>query len=105
MALAKAVVEDDNSLWVAKFSSPQDRWNNPRVEHAFLNLAIACGLQVADSELVDVAGKDVLLVRRFDRDHTNKGYRHHRMVSALTLLRSEETPAVCMAAKPTKLIC
>lgn len=92
-ARPKAVVEDDDSLWVAKFSSPQDRWNNPRVEHAFLNLAASCGLQVADSKLVDVAGKDVLLVRRFDRDHTDKGYRRHRMVSALTLLRSEETPA------------
>lgn len=92
-ARPKAVVEDDNSLWVAKFSSPQDRWNNPRAEHAFLNLAMSCGLQVADSKLVDVAGKDVLLVRRFDRDYSDKGYRRHRMVSALTLLRSEETPA------------
>ena len=92
-ARPKAVVEDDNSLWVAKFSSPQDRWNNPRVEHAFLNLAITCGLQVADNKLVNVAGKDVLLVRRFDRDHTDKGYRRHRMVSALTLLCSKETPA------------
>lgn len=92
-ARPKAVVEDDNSLWVAKFSSPQDRWNNPRVEHAFLNLAKTCGLNVADSRLVGVAGKDVLLVRRFDRDHTDNGYRRHRMVSALTLLRSEETPA------------
>lgn len=32
-------------------------------------------------------------MRRFDRDHTDEGYRRHRMVSALTLLRSEESPA------------
>ncbi len=92
-ARPKAVVEDNNSLWVAKFSSPQDRWNQPRVEHAFLNLAKSCGLNVADSKIVSAAGKDVLLVRRFDRDHTEEGYRRHRMVSALTLLRSEESPA------------
>lgn len=91
-ARPKAVVEDDDSLWIAKFSSPQDRWNQPRVEHAFLNLAKICGLQVANSKIVTVAGKDVLLVRRFDRDHTPNGYRRHRMISALTLLRSEENP-------------
>lgn len=92
-ARPKAVVEDDNSLWIAKFSSPQDRWNHPRVEHAFLKLAKHCDLNVADRKIVDVGGKDVLLVRRFDRDHTDEGYRRHRMVSALTLLRSEESPA------------
>ena len=92
-ARPKTVVEDDNGLWVAKFSSPQDRWNHPRVEHAFLKLARHCDLNVADSKIVEVGGKDVLLVRRFDRDHTDEGYRRHRMVSALTLLRSEESPA------------
>ncbi len=92
-ARPKAVVEDDNSFWVAKFSSPQDRWNHPRVEHAFLKLAKLCDMNVADSKIVEVGGKDVLLVRRFDRDHTDEGYRRHRMVSALTLLRSEESPA------------
>lgn len=91
-ARPKAVVEDDDCLWIAKFSTPYDRWNHPRVEHAFLQLARVCGLHVADSKLATVAGKDVLLVRRFDRDKTDAGYRRHRMVSALTLLRSEDTP-------------
>lgn len=91
-ARPKVVVEDDNDLWVAKFSSPQDRWNNPRIEHAFLNLAKTCGMNVADSKIVTVAAKDVLLVRRFDRDRTDSDYRRHRMVSALTLLQSEESP-------------
>jgi serine/threonine-protein kinase HipA len=91
-ARPKAVVEDSNSLWIAKFSSPQDRWNHPRVEHALLNLAKSCGLNVADSKIANVAGKDVLLVRRFDRGHTKSGYRRHRMVSALTLLGAEESP-------------
>ena len=91
-ARPKAVVEDNESLWIAKFSSPQDRWNQPLVEHAFLNLARACGLNVADSRIVQVAGKDVLLVRRFDRDRSGDGYRRHRMVSALTLLKSESSP-------------
>lgn len=89
-ARPKAVVEDDDGLWIAKFSSPQDRWNHPLIEHAFLNLARTCGLNVADSKITTVAGKDVLLVRRFDRDKADNGYRRHRMVSALTLLRSDD---------------
>ncbi len=70
-ARPKAVVEDSNSLWIAKFSSPRDKWNQPRVEHAFLELAKKCGLNVADSKTTSVAGQDVLLVRRFDRDSTD----------------------------------
>ncbi|MGE0189112.1 MAG: type II toxin-antitoxin system HipA family toxin [Steroidobacteraceae bacterium] len=92
-ARPKAVVEDDDGLWIAKFSSPQDRWNHPLIEQAFLNLARICGLNVADSKITTVAGKDVLLVRRFDRDKADNGYRRHRMVSALTLLRSDDDPS------------
>jgi serine/threonine-protein kinase HipA len=91
-ARPKAVVEDKDSLWIAKFSSPGDRWNQPVVEHAFLNLAKLCGLKVSDSKIVSVANKDVLLVRRFDRDKYENGYRRYRMVSALTLLKSDENP-------------
>lgn len=91
-ARPKAVVEDNNSLWIAKFSSPQDRWNQPLVEHAFLKLAQVCGLNVTDSKLTSVAGKDVLLARRFDRDKYNNGFRRHRMISALTLLKAEDSP-------------
>ncbi|MEO8402626.1 MAG: type II toxin-antitoxin system HipA family toxin [Gammaproteobacteria bacterium] len=90
-ARPKAVIEDNNSLWIAKFSSPYDRWNQPLVEHAFLQLAKICGLNVADSKIISVAGKDVLLVRRFDRDKSDQGYRRYRMVSALTLLKSEDS--------------
>ena len=87
----KAVVRDDHDLSIAKFGRQDDRWNNPRVEHGMLTLARACGLNVADSRVETVAGRDVLLVRRFDRDWTPAGYRRHRMVSALTLLQSGDS--------------
>lgn len=60
----KAVVQDDHNLWIAKFSNHEERWNHPRVEHCLLRLAQACGLNVADSRIETVAGRDVLLVRR-----------------------------------------
>lgn len=90
-ARPKAVVEDDDGLWIAKFNRPDDAWNNARVEDAMLTLARACGLMTAESRVVDVAGRDVLLVKRFDREKTDAGYRRARMVSALTLLRAEDT--------------
>ncbi|MFT3779357.1 MAG: HipA domain-containing protein [Ottowia sp.] len=90
-ARPKAVVEDDDGLWIAKFNRQDDAWNNARVEHAMLTLGRACGLITAESRVVEVAGRDVLLVKRFDREKTEAGYRRARMVSALTLLRAEDT--------------
>lgn len=89
-ARPKTVVEDDIGLWIAKFGRPDDRWNNQKVEHAMLELARSCGIQAARSRIEKVAGKDVLLVQRFDREKTSKGYIRARMISALTLLRAEE---------------
>lgn len=89
-ARPKTVVEDDVGLWIAKFGRPDDRWNNQKVEHAMLELARSCGIQAARSRIEKVAGKDVLLVQRFDREKTTKGYIRARMISALTLLRAEE---------------
>jgi serine/threonine-protein kinase HipA len=91
-ARPKAVVEHEQDLWLAKFTRQDDRWNHPRVEHGLLKLAEACSLTVADSKITAVAGRDVLLVRRFDRDPTVSGYRRYRMVSALTLLQIDDNP-------------
>ncbi len=89
-ARPKAVVEDGDVLWIAKFARDDDRYNYPRIEHALLELARTCGLNAADSRLTAVAGRDVLLVRRFDRDRAEGGYYRYRMISALTLLRTDD---------------
>jgi serine/threonine-protein kinase HipA len=91
-ARPKAVVEDGEGLWIAKFNRPDDRWNNTRVEQAMLELARTCGLNVAMSRIETIAGKDVVLVKRFDRQKTDKGYFRTRMISGLTLLRADEAP-------------
>ena len=91
-ARPKAVVDDGEGLWIAKFNRIDDRWNHARIEHGMLALARACGLNVTDSRTATVGGRDVLLVCRFDRDRTDAGYRRHRMVSALTLLRADDSP-------------
>ena len=91
-ARPKVVVEDDNALCIAKFNEPkQDKWNHARVEHAMLTLARTCGLVVSESKVVQVGDRDVLLVRRFDREQTNRGYLRARMVSGFTLLQAEDS--------------
>lgn len=90
-ARPKAVVQDNDDLWVAKFNRPDDRWNHARVEHAMLVLARECGLTAAESRVEAVGDRDVLLVKRFDRERTGAGYRRARFLSALTLLRADDT--------------
>lgn len=90
-ARPKVVVEDDGALWIVKFNRPDDQWNHARIERATLELARACGIHTADTRLTSIGDRDALLVRRFDRGWTSQGYRRARMLSALTLLRAEDT--------------
>jgi serine/threonine-protein kinase HipA len=91
-ARPKAVVEDSDGLWLAKFNRPDDKWNAARVEHAMLTLARACGLTTADSRIDAIGQREVLLVKRFDRTKAPVGYLRARMMSALTLLRADDSP-------------
>ncbi len=90
-ARPKVVVEADGALWIAKFNRHDDKWNHARVEHAMLVLARSVGIQAAESKVVVVGGRDVLLIKRFDREKTTGGYRRARMLSGLTLLRAEDS--------------
>lgn len=90
-ARPKAVVEAEDALWVAKFNRTDDKWNHARVERAMLQLARECGIQAAESRLTIAGDRDVLLVRRFDRERSGSAYRRARMLSALTLLRAEDS--------------
>lgn len=90
-ARPKAVIEDDDGLWVAKFNHPGDRWNHARVERSMLMLARECGLQTAESRIVTVGDRDVLMVKRFDRAKVAEGYRRARLLSALTILRADDS--------------
>ena len=66
--IAKANVEGDGQLWIAKFTSAQDTKPVERAEVATLKLAAMCGLRVADAKL-ELRNSDspIALIRRFDR--------------------------------------
>jgi len=89
-ARPKAAVETDNAKFIAKFSSSTDVTNVVKTEFVAMRLAERLGINVAATQLSRAAGKDVLLVRRFDRIKTSKGWARKAMVSALTLLGLDE---------------
>lgn len=92
-ARPKNVVEDEGSLWLAKFPSREDTWNSAVVEAGLLALAEDCGIRTPRTRVVGVGDRSVLLVRRFDRDANpagDGGYWRHRLLSGLTLLDGDE---------------
>jgi serine/threonine-protein kinase HipA len=67
-ARPKASVRDqDGDLLIAKFPKKDDEISVPRWEALALTLARRVGISVEHWRLETVAGRDVLLVRRFDR--------------------------------------
>lgn len=88
-ARPKATLTDsDGGEWLAKFASSDDRvFSVVNAEGAMLELARGAGITVPESKVVSSLGKEVLLVKRFDRDGTG-GRRH--VISGLTMAQTDE---------------
>jgi serine/threonine-protein kinase HipA len=82
-----AITDASGRLAIAKFPrSGSDEWDAPAWEEVQLRLARQAGMSVAESELLPIAGRHVLLVDRFDRQ---RGYRIG-FTSALTMLEAND---------------
>lgn len=92
-ARPKALIADGATKYVAKFSSSSDTYSVVKGEYIAMRLAALAGLSVAPVRLVKAAGKDVLLVERFDRVAEGESWRRRAMVSALTILELDEMQA------------
>lgn len=86
-ARPKCNIVEHGATWIAKFPSIDDRFISiPRLEHATMTLAKSCGINVAETRLRALNGKDICLVRRFDRLHpqtspvTRRGFLSARTV-------------------------
>jgi serine/threonine-protein kinase HipA len=90
-ARPKATIEDGNRLWVGKFPEKADRCNLQRIEYASIELARRCGIAACNVRIQPIGGRDVLMVERFDRVHTDGGYLRFGLASGLTLLDCEES--------------
>jgi len=92
-ARPKALVEDANKKYVAKFSSASDIYSVVKAEFIAMRLAALAGLNVAPVKLTTAANKDVLLIKRFDRRQTRRAWSRNAMVSALTLFGLDDMMA------------
>lgn len=89
-ARPKTLIVEPERKHIAKFSSTTDVWNVVKGEYIAMRLADMVGLNVAPVRLASAAGRDVLLVERFDRVRRQDGWTRRALVSALTLLELEE---------------
>ncbi len=92
-ARPKALIEDQGEKYVAKFSSSTDLYSVVKAEYIAMRLAALAGINVAPVKLVQAAQKDILLIERFDRKKTAKGWTRKAMVSALTLFGLDDMMA------------
>jgi serine/threonine-protein kinase HipA len=92
-ARPKALVQEQDIKYVAKFSSTTDLYSVVKAEFIAMRLAELAGLNAAPVKLVKAANKDVLLIKRFDRVPKGKKWARKAMVSALTLVQLDDMMA------------
>jgi len=92
-ARPKAMIENGDKKYIAKFSSQTDVDDVVKAEFVAMRLAERVGLHTAPVALARAGGKDVLLIERFDREKVVGGWRRKAMVSALTLFGLDEMMA------------
>jgi serine/threonine-protein kinase HipA len=92
-ARPKALIEEDGTKYIAKFSATTDLYSVVKAEFIAMRLAKMAGIDVAPVKMVKAANKDVVLIERFDRMHKGKNWTRKSMVSALTLFGLDEMMA------------
>ncbi|WP_198556745.1 type II toxin-antitoxin system HipA family toxin [Paraglaciecola sp. MB-3u-78] len=92
-ARPKALIEEDGTKYIAKFSATNDLYSVVKAEFIAMRLAKMAGIDVAPVKMVKAANKDVVLIERFDRMHKGKNWTRKSMVSALTLFGLDDMMA------------
>ena len=92
-ARPKALIDDGNIKYIAKFSASNDLYNVVKAEFIAMRLAKKVGLNAANVRLENALGKDVILIERFDRLKVDNGFARRGLLSALTLLGLAEHEA------------
>lgn len=90
-ARPKAATELDGQPWIAKFQARNDSFPECRVELATMRLAATCGLDVPALDFRQALGRDIYLIRRFDRTPNDGGPQRRPFISGLTLLGAHES--------------
>lgn len=86
-ARPKVLIAHDDAHWILKLPSPhKDRgYDVPLLEYVAMQIARECLPQTPESRLKEIAGRNTVLIRRFDL--TEKGRNHQISLSALAAER------------------
>lgn len=89
-ARPKCTVVYDDATWIAKFPSIKDVGvSSARLEHATMQLAKLCGIDVAETNIIKVGDHDVCLVKRFERIHDSGRVSRRHYISGRTVFSAE----------------
>lgn len=81
------ILGKDKGLWIAKFPSKTDTVDKAAWEFLTYNLAIACGIEMAESKIERISGAyHTFLTKRFDRENGNRIH----FASAMTMTGNTE---------------
>lgn len=92
-ARPKALINSDGEKYIAKFSSSTDHYDMVKSEYVSMKLASICHIDVADVKLTKANNRDVLLVKRFDREPLPSGWMRKALISSLSLFELDEMMA------------
>ncbi len=82
------VIDEKDSLWIAKFPSTNDVIDKAAWEYLAYQLAIKCGIAMAACKIEKIAGRQhTFFTKRFDRD----GIRRIHFASAMTMTGNDES--------------
>ncbi len=91
-ARPKATVTIDGFPWLVKFGIDHERLPMEAVEAGCLDLAEMCGIDTCERQVVEIACRPALLLKRFDREVADGGeLQRVHMISSLTLLGAHES--------------
>lgn len=92
-ARPKCLISVDGADYLAKFSLSADYFPFLKAEFVVMRLAKLAGIHVADVLLKKMHGRDILLVKRFDREYSENKITRKLMLSGLSLLGLDEMEA------------
>ncbi len=92
-ARPKAATTHHGAPWIAKFSAKDDTYPVCRIELAVMRLAQHCDLDVPEIDFKTILGRDIYLIRRFDRQVEGNQLKRTPFASALTMLEAHEIAA------------
>ena len=82
------IIDEDGSLWIAKFPSADDDYDVALWEKLLQEVAQRCGITVPDARIMQIgSGYHTFLVKRFDRCGGNRRF----FSSAMTMLGHRDT--------------